>query len=52
MNMQGSVATLSWPIPNQAGLAGLVFFAQALVLDATAGNGIGALSNGAIGIVQ
>ena len=51
MNLQAGVATLSWPVPNQAGLAGVVFFAQALVLDAAAGNGVGAVSNGALAIL-
>jgi hypothetical protein len=44
----GGQATHSMVIPNVAGLVGVVFHEQALVLDPAAGNGLGAVLSDAI----
>jgi hypothetical protein len=48
----GSAASLTRTMPNSAVLRGLVFHEQALLLDPTASNGFGAVSNGAIAVVH
>ncbi len=45
-------ASVSWALPNLPALRGAVFFMQALVLDPAAPNGLGAVSNGAFGVLQ
>lgn len=52
MALQASSATVTWQIPNQPILRGATFFEQALLLDFSAPNGIGAMSRGAMGVLQ
>jgi hypothetical protein len=54
MTLQGTPAkaVLARTLPNVVALRGITFFEQALLLDASAPNGIGAVSSGAIGVVH
>jgi hypothetical protein len=48
----GGTATVTRTLPTAMSLRGVVFFEQALVLDASAPNGLGAVSNGCLAVVQ
>lgn len=45
-------AVLTRALPNVAALRGVTFFEQVLLLDASAPNGVGAVSNGVFAVVH